>query len=49
MSYLCFVQRVFDRGEGSGFGWAGKWRDWSKIAPKYFEKALIFQTNIGTL
>jgi len=42
MSSLCFVQRIFDWGEGSGFGWrVVRWREWRKIAPKYVKKALI--------
>jgi len=41
MSSLCFVQRIFDRGEGSGFGWKVRWRDWRKIAPKCVKEALI--------
>jgi len=41
MSSLCFVQRNFEWGEGSGFGWRGRWSDWRKIAPKYVKEALI--------
>jgi len=41
MSSLCFVQRIFDWGGGSGFGWRGRWRGWRIIAPKYVKKALI--------
>jgi len=47
MSSLCFVQRIFDWGGGSGFGWRGKWRDWRKIAPKYVKKALISKHTLG--
>jgi len=32
MLSLCFIQRIFDWGEGSGFGWKGRWRGWRKIA-----------------
>jgi len=47
MSSLCFVQRIFDWGGGSGFGWRRKWRDWRKIAPKYVKKALISKHTLG--
>jgi len=47
MSSLCFVQKVFDWGGGSGFGWRGRWRDWRKIAPKYVKKALISRQTLG--
>jgi len=47
MSSLCFVQRIFDWGEGSGFGWRGRWRDWRKIAPKYVKKALLSKQTLG--
>jgi len=50
LSYLCFVQRIFDWGERSGFGWRGRWRDWRKIAPKYVKKKSWFQNKYwGTL
>ena len=41
MSSLIFVQRNFEWGEGCGFGWRGRWRDWRKIASKYDKKFLI--------
>jgi len=47
MSSLCFVLRIFDWGEGSGFGWRGRWRDWRKIAPKYVKKSLISKQTLG--
>jgi len=49
MSSLCFVQRVFDWGEGSGFGWREKWRDWRKISPMYVKKALISKQTLGRI
>jgi len=48
MSYLCFVQRIFNWREGCGFGWRGRMRDWRKIVPKYDEKALISKQTLGT-
>jgi len=47
MTSLCFVQRIFDWGEGSGFGWRGRWRDWRKIAPKHVKKGLISKQILG--
>jgi len=47
MSSLCCVQRIFDWGEGSGFGWKGRWRDWRKITPKYVKKDLILKQTLG--
>jgi len=47
MLSLCFVQRIFDLGEGSGCGWRGRWRDWRKIAPKFVKKALISKETLG--
>jgi len=47
MSSLCFVQRIFEWGEGSGFGWRERWRDWRKISPKYVKNALISKQTLG--
>jgi len=47
MSSLCFVQRIFDWGEGCGFGWRGRWRDWRKITPKYVKKGLVSKETLG--
>jgi len=47
MSSLCLVQSILDMGEGSGFGWRGRRRDWRKIAPKYVKKALISKQTLG--
>jgi len=41
MSFLCFVQRIFDWGEECGFDWRGRWKDWRNIALKYDKKVLI--------
>jgi len=46
-SSLCFVQRIFVWGEGSGFGCKGRWKDWRKIVPKYVKKALISKQTLG--
>jgi len=37
----------FDWGEGSGFGWRGRRRDWRKIAPMYLKKNLILKQTLG--
>jgi len=47
MSSLRYVQRIFDWGEGSDFGWRGRWRDWRKIGPKYVKKAMISKQTLG--
>jgi len=47
MSSHCFVQRIFDWSEGSGFGWRGRWRNWKKVAPKYVKKFLFPKQTLG--
>jgi len=47
MSSLFFVQRIFDWGEGSGFGGQRKVEGLEENCPKYVKKALISKQTLG--